>query len=60
MGERVLESFNGKLRNECLNGEVFYSLKEAQIVSEQRQSNTVRPHASLGPFTHLANTLPRR
>jgi len=28
------ESFNGKLRDECLNGEVFYSQKEAQIVIE--------------------------
>ena len=28
------ESFNGKLRDECLNGEIFYSLKEAQIVIE--------------------------
>ena len=26
------ESFNGKLRDECLNGEIFYSLLEAQIV----------------------------
>ena len=29
------ESFNGKLRDECLNGEIFYSLKEAQVVAEQ-------------------------
>ena len=29
------ESFNGKLREECLNGEIFYSLKEARIVIEQ-------------------------
>ena len=29
------ESFNGKLRDECLNGEIFYSLKEAQIVIEK-------------------------
>jgi putative transposase len=29
------ESFNGKLRDECPNGEIFYSLKEAQIVIEQ-------------------------
>ena len=27
--------FNGKLRDECLNGEIFYSLREAQIVIEQ-------------------------
>ena len=44
------ESFNGKLRDELLNGEIFYSLKEAQIVIEQwrRHYNTVRPHSSLG------------
>ena len=40
------ESFNGKLREECLNGEIFYSLKEARIVIEQwrQQYNRVRPH----------------
>jgi transposase InsO family protein len=44
------ESFNGKLRDECLNGEIFYSLKEAQIVIGQwrQHDNTVRPHAALG------------
>ncbi len=44
------ESFNGKLRNELLNGEIFYTLKEAQIVIEnwRRHYNTVRPHSSLG------------
>lgn len=44
------ESFNGKLRDECLNGEIFYSLKEAQIVIEnwRTEYNTVRPHSSLG------------
>lgn len=44
------ESFNGKLRDELLNGEIFYTLKEAQIIIEQwrRHYNTVRPHSSLG------------
>ena len=44
------ESFNGKLRDELLNGEIFYSLKEAQIVIEQwrKHYNTVRPHSALG------------
>ena len=44
------ESFNGKLRDECLKGEIFYSLKEAQVVIEQWRVhyNTVRPHSSLG------------
>ena len=43
-------SLNGKLREECLNGEIFYSLKEARIVIEQwrQQYNRVRPHAALG------------
>jgi transposase InsO family protein len=44
------ESFNAKLRDELLNGEIFYSLKEARIVIEdwRRHYNTVRPHSSLG------------
>ena len=44
------ESFNGKLRDECLNGEMFYSLKEAQIIIERwrQHYNKVRPHSSLG------------
>ena len=43
------ESFNGKLRDELLNGEIFYTLKEAQILIEQwrQEYNTVRPHSSL-------------
>ena len=43
------ESFNGKLRDELLNGEIFYTLREAQIVIEnwRRHYNTVRPHSSL-------------
>jgi transposase InsO family protein len=44
------ESFNGKLRDECLKGEIFYSLKEAQVVIEQWrvEYNTRRPHSALG------------
>jgi putative transposase len=44
------ESFNGKLRDECLNGEIFYSLKEAKIVIEKWrvEYNTRRPHSALG------------
>ena len=43
------ESFNGKLRDECLDGEIFYSLKEAIVVLEQwrNQYNTIRSHSSL-------------
>jgi len=44
------ESFNGRLRDELLNGEIFYSLKEAQVVIEawRREYNMVRPHSALG------------
>jgi transposase InsO family protein len=45
-----VESFNARLRDELLNGEIFYSLREAQIIIEswRRHYNMVRPHASLG------------
>ena len=45
-----VESFNGKLRDELLNGEIFYSLKEAKVLIERwrRHYNTVRPHSALG------------
>ncbi|WP_170533622.1 IS3 family transposase [Ruegeria atlantica] len=44
------ESFNGRFRDELLNGEIFYSLREAQILIEQwrRHYNTKRPHSALG------------
>jgi hypothetical protein len=44
------ESFNARLRNELLNGEIFYSLQEAKIVIENWRDhyNTKRPHSSLG------------
>ena len=45
-----IESFNSKLRDELLNGEIFYTLKEAKIVIEgwRKHYNTVRPHSALG------------
>ena len=45
-----VESFNARLRDELLDGEIFYSLREAQVVIEswRRHYNHVRPHASLG------------
>ena len=45
-----VESFNGKLRDELLNGEIFYSLAEARVMIEQwrRHYNTERPHSALG------------
>ena len=59
------ESFNGKLRDECLNGEIFYSLRETQVVIEQWRIhyNTKRPHSALGyrppaPVTIAAKSTP--
>ena len=45
-----VESFNGRLRDEFLNGEIFYTLLEAQVMIEnwRRHYNTRRPHSSLG------------
>ena len=44
-----IESFNARLRDELLDGEIFYSLAEARIIIEswRRHYNTVRPHGSL-------------
>jgi putative transposase len=44
------ESFNGKLRNELLDGEIFYTLREAQVIIEQWRwhYNRIRPHSALG------------
>lgn len=54
------ESFNGKLRDELLNGELLYTLKEAQVIIEDWRNhyNYVRHHSSLGyrppaPMTHI-------
>ena len=45
-----VESFNGKLRDELLNGEIFTTLEEAKVLTEgwRREYNQVRPHSSLG------------
>ncbi len=44
-----IESFNGKLRDELLNGEIFYNLKEAKVIIElwRKEYNSVRPHSAL-------------
>ena len=44
------ESFNGKLKDELLNGEIFYTLREAQILIQQWRVNynTIRSHYALG------------
>ena len=56
------ESFNSKLRDEILNTEIFYTLKEAKVLIERwrHHYNTIRPHSSLGyrppaPETILPN-----
>src|SRR5208283_1988791 len=45
-----IESFNARLRDELLDGEIFYTLREAKVVIEswRRHYNTERPHGSLG------------
>ena len=45
-----VESFNGKLRDELLDRELFYTLTEAKVLIERwrREYNTIRPHSSLG------------
>ena len=45
-----VESFNGKLRDELLNREIFYTLTEAQVLVERwrRDYNRHRPHSALG------------
>jgi len=45
-----IESLNAPLRYELLDGDIFYTLREAQIIIEswRRHYNTVRPHASIG------------
>ena len=45
-----IESFNGKMRGELLNGEIFYTLLEAQVLIEDWRNhyNHQRPHSALG------------
>jgi putative transposase len=56
MQNGFVESFNGRLRDECLNESVFTSLKEAiEIIEAWRiDYNTLRPHTSLGGLTPAA------
>ena len=61
------ESFNGKLRNELLDGEIFYTLKEAQVITEHWRwhYNRIRPHSALGyrppaPETTVADLTVRK
>jgi putative transposase len=45
-----IESFNGKLRDELLNGEIFDTMTEARVLTERwrQEYNRFRPHSSLG------------
>ncbi len=45
-----IESFNGKKRDELMNGEIFYTLKGARVLIEmwRKEYNNIRPHSSLG------------
>ncbi|NQS92416.1 MAG: transposase [Chloroflexi bacterium] len=45
-----IESFNGKMRDELLYGEIFYTLKEARILIEmwRKKFNTIKSHSALG------------
>jgi transposase InsO family protein len=45
-----IESFNGKLRDELLNREIFTTLEEAEVLIEQwrKEYNQIRPHSTLG------------
>jgi transposase InsO family protein len=44
------EGFNGKLKDEQINGEIYYTLKEAKVLIGRwrHEYNTIRPHSSLG------------
>ncbi len=65
MQNAFIESFNGKMRDECLNEHGFMSLGEARETIEawRRDYNEVRPHSSLGnrtpqEFTGAGTALP--
>jgi transposase InsO family protein len=51
-----IESFHGRLRDELLNRELFYSVKEARVLAEnwRMEYNNHRPHSSLGYMTPAA------
>ena len=59
----VDESFNGKLRDECLNMEWFRSRVEARVIIEswRKQYNQIRPHSSLNYLTpnEFINQMPQ-
>ena len=54
-----IESFNGKLRDELLDREVFYTLEEVQVLTERwrQEYNRVRPHSALGYRSPVPETI---
>ncbi len=52
-----VESLIDKLRDELLNGEIFYTLREAQVLIQRWrwEYNHIRPHSSLGHSTRNTN-----
>jgi transposase InsO family protein len=61
LGSGAVFPINGKLRDELLNEEIFYTLKEALILIEswRQHYNTVRPHSSLGYIPPAPETICR-
>ena len=55
MENGFIESFNGKLRDECLNGELFLNLVDARrkLAAWRREYNEERPHSSIGNLTPI-------
>ncbi len=55
-----VESFNRKIRDELLDGEIFTTLQEAKVLTEvwRREYNQVRPHSSLGYRPPASETVP--
>jgi putative transposase len=53
MQNGFVDSFNGRLRDECLNEHLFVSLKDAREIIEERRTdyNTNGPHSSLNGLT---------
>ena len=54
-----VESLNGKMRGQCLNGELFYTLKDAQVMTDRWRTHydTVRQHSSLGSQPHALESV---
>ena len=54
-----VESLNGKIREQCLNSELFYTFKDAQVMTDRWRTHydTVRLHSSLGSQPHAPETV---